>query len=65
MDQEFMDQETKKLLNAIWRNLDRMDKRINDKIDAMQRDINILRVRYDHIDRSFYAEQPFLEPSVR
>ncbi len=45
-----MDQETRELLNAIIGELDRVDKRINDKIDVMQRDINILKARNDYID---------------
>ncbi len=40
-----MDQETRELLNAIIGELDKVDKRINDKIDAMQRDISILKSR--------------------
>ncbi len=40
-----MDQETRELLNAIIGELDRVDKRINDKIDVMQRDISILKAR--------------------
>ncbi len=45
-----MDQETRELLNAIIGELDRVDKRINDKIDVMQRDINILKARNNYID---------------
>lgn len=39
-----------------------MDKRINDKIDVMQRDINILKARNDYID--LYALYNQLEKRV-
>ncbi len=58
----FMDQETRELLNAIIGELDRVDKRINDKIDAMQRDISILKARNDYID--LYALYNQLEKRV-
>ncbi len=57
-----MDQETRELLNAIIGELDRVDKRINDKIDVMQRDINILKARNDYID--LYALYNQLEKRV-
>ncbi len=57
-----MDQETRELLNAIIGELDRVDKRINDIIDVMQRDINILKARNDYID--LYALYNQLEKRV-
>ncbi len=57
-----MDQETRELLNAIIGELDKVDKRINDKIDAMQRDISILKARNDYID--LYALYNQLEKRV-
>ncbi len=57
-----MDKETRELLNAIIGELDRVDKRINDKIDVMQRDINILKARNDYID--LYALYNQLEKRV-
>ncbi len=57
-----MDKETRELLNAIIGELDRVNKRINDKIDVIQRDINILKARNDYID--LYALYNQLEKRV-
>lgn len=45
-----MDNETKELLNAIIAELDRVEGKINFKLDKMQQDINILKARNDFTD---------------
>lgn len=52
-----MDSETKEFLNAIIGEFDRVEQRIYDKLDevnekleSMQKDINILKARNDYLD---------------
>lgn len=52
-----MDSETKELLNAIIGELDRVEQRIyskidevNDKLETVQKDINLLKARNDYLD---------------
>ncbi|MCM1040054.1 MAG: hypothetical protein NC314_06770 [Roseburia sp.] len=52
-----MDNETKELLNAIIGELDRVEQKIygkisevNNKLDIMQKDINLLKARNDYLD---------------
>ncbi len=52
-----MDSETRELLNAIIGELDRVEQKIygkidevNNKLDIMQKDINLLKARNDYLD---------------
>ena len=52
-----MDSETKELLNAIIGELDRVEQKIygkldevNDKLEAVQKDLNLLKARNDYLD---------------
>lgn len=52
-----MDSETKELLNAIIGELDRVEQRIyskidevNNKLETVQKDINLLKARNDYLD---------------
>ena len=52
-----MDSETKELLNAIIEELDRVEQKIygkldevNDKLEAVQKDLNLLKARNDYLD---------------
>ncbi len=52
-----MDKETNELLNALIKELDRVEPKIygrlseiNNKIDTMQKDVNLLKARNDYLD---------------
>ncbi len=52
-----MDNETRELFNAIVKEIDRVEQKlygklddINNRLDTMQKDINILKARNDYLD---------------
>lgn len=52
-----MDAETRELLNAIVGELDRVEQKIygkidevNDKLETLQKDVNLLKARNDYLD---------------
>ncbi len=64
-----MDSETRELLNAIIGELDRVEQKIygkidevNNKLDIMQKDINLLKARNDYLD--LYALYNQLEKRI-
>ena len=64
-----MDKETKELFNALLKELDRVEQKIygrldeiNNKLDTMQKDVNLLKARNDYLD--LYALYNQLEKRI-
>ena len=64
-----MDKETNELFNALIKELDRVERKIygrlneiNNKLDTVQKDVNLLKARNDYID--LYALYNQLEKRI-